>query len=80
MKDTIIETTDDGTVIIENEETTYKAKHDRATGDWQVISPDDPQVTGQWMETKRDAIKYALKWSGVMEDAHYNHAPDRTSA
>lgn len=80
MKDTVIREPAGGLVIVENEDSKYELHHDSVTGDWQVISDDDPKAQGQWMKTRKDAVKYALRWSGALENAQYNHAPDRTSA
>jgi hypothetical protein len=57
----------------------YEISRDDITGDWIVVS-EDAQVQGDWMLTKQDAINYALERAGLIEDANYERAPDRTSA
>lgn len=79
MKETkIIER--EGLVIVINDEAHYDCHHDPITGDWQVTSSDDTMVRGPWLLSKDDAIQYTLEQAGVLENANYQRAPDRTSA
>ena len=68
------------TTKIKSGDTVYILCPDKKTGDWSVHSAGDKLVQGDWMLTKDDAIKYALERAGVVEDANYQRAPDRTSA
>jgi hypothetical protein len=77
---TIADESQEKTRVI-TDEGSYKLCHDRqGSGDWIVTSQTDELVQGDWMLTKEDAIKFALERAGVLEDANYTPAPDRTSA
>ena len=80
MKETRIIEPTGGLVVVTTADADYECHHDPCTGDWQLTSTDDKLVQGDWMLTKDDAIKYALKQAGVIEDVNYELAPDRTSA
>jgi hypothetical protein len=72
---------DEATVNISTDNRLYLLRHDDiGTGDWSVMCEEDAQVQGEWLMTKDDAIKYVLERIGVVEDANYQRAPDRTSA
>lgn len=80
MKETRIIEPTGGLIVVASDDGDYECHHDPHTGDWQVTSTDDQQVQGTWMLTKDDAIQYVLEQAGVIEDANYQRAPDRTSA
>lgn len=80
MEETKITEPTGGLIVVTADGVMYECHHDIRTGDWQVVSSDDKMVHGDWMLTKDDAIKYALERAGVIENAEYKRAPDRTSA
>jgi hypothetical protein len=80
MKKTRIIEPTAGLIAVISDEADYECHHDPVTDDWQVTSSNDNGVQGTWLLTKDDAIKYALERAGVIEDANYQRAPDRTSA
>jgi len=80
MKETKIIEPTGGLVVVTTADADYECYHDTRTDDWQVTSTDDKLVQAHWMLTKDDAIKYVLERAGVIEDANYQRAPDRTSA
>ena len=80
MKETIIEELNELRIDVIAGDVRYQLRHDDVTGDWVVHSQGDELIQGDWVETKNDAIKYALERAGVIEDANYQRAPDRTSA
>jgi hypothetical protein len=67
-------------VVIESEyEGTYRVECDIFTGDWLVFYDDNPRKQA-WLKTKEDGIKFSLEQMGVIDDANYERASDRTSA
>lgn len=68
----------DGAIHVGYAEAGYKITHDGVTGDWIVTSDDDGVVQGDWMMSKDDAMLYVLERIGVIENANYQHAPNRT--
>lgn len=69
-----------GLVVIESPPTKYELHHDPITGDWQITSPGDSLLQGDWMLTKQDAIDYVLERVGILSDADYERAPTRCDA
>ena len=80
-KDVRFHEIDEATINISTDHRLYKLRHDDiGTGDWQVICENDQQVQGQWFLTEDDAIMFVLELLGLIDDANYNRAPERTSA
>jgi len=57
---------------------TYELIHDPPSGDWLVACGDDASVQGDWMESRDDAIQFALYLGGTVKNPNYERAPDRT--
>jgi len=70
----------ESTINISTDSRLYKLRQDSRIGDWKVVCESDSQVQGNWIMTKGGAIQYVLYQAGVIENANYRRAPDRTSA
>jgi hypothetical protein len=69
-----------GIVIIKDGTKRYEIHHDPYTGDWQVTSPNDSFVQGEWMQSKEDGIRFVLSRVGVFKSADFDRAPTRCDA
>ena len=67
------------THILSLNDTRFRISYDPWTGDWLVDSPEE-MIQGTYLLSKRGAIDYCLERVGMIEDAEYKMAPDRTSA